>query len=151
MPRSFQKPVQAHIRTKPTKLVHSINRMSNSTELVTYGLEGTTKFHNRFVVMKRAQNVAQAVVRINSTGMVMHGCTSSCCRHHTTPTNKFSKTSRVLEKNHESLATDTSLRDHEPNSIDHCSSSDGSGSGSGSGHDDTDEEERSKSEHITKG
>ncbi|KAI3828676.1 hypothetical protein L1987_02784 [Smallanthus sonchifolius] len=109
------------------------------------------------VVMKRAQNVAQAVVRTQST-LSSWSCMGARRRAvGPAPTDKFSETSLILEKNPESLATDTRHRDHEPNNADHCSSS--YGSGSGSGHDDTDEEEllipvdyvTSKSEHLTEG
>ncbi|KAD4178517.1 hypothetical protein R6Q59_022114 [Mikania micrantha] len=110
------------------------------------------------VVMKRAQNVAQAVVRTRST-LSAWSCMGA--RRRTvgiTPTENFSETSLILGKNPVSLATDTNNPSHEPN-MDHGSSSDGSGAGSGSGHDDTDEEEllipvdhvSSKSEHITEG
>ncbi|KAI3804540.1 hypothetical protein L1987_26158 [Smallanthus sonchifolius] len=110
------------------------------------------------VVMKRAQNVAEAVVRTRST-LSAWSCMGARRRAvGTTPTENFSETSLMLEKNPSSLATETNHPAHEPN-MDHGSSSDGSGSGSGSGHDDTDEEEllipvdhvTSKSEHITEG
>nr|XP_043629268.1 uncharacterized protein LOC122600588 isoform X2 [Erigeron canadensis] len=105
------------------------------------------------VVMKRAQNVAQAVVRTRST-LSAWSCMGARRRAvGTVPTDSFSETSLILEKNPDSLTTDTSVPDHESNDVDHCSSS------GGSGHDDTDEEEllisvdhvSSKSEHITEG
>ncbi|KAI7742994.1 hypothetical protein M8C21_032659 [Ambrosia artemisiifolia] len=108
----------------------------------------------RPVVMKRAQNVAQAVVRTRST-LSAWSCMGARRRAvGIIPTDNFSETSLILEKNPDSLATDTNHPAHEPN-MNHGSSSDGSGSG----HDDTDEEEllipvdhvTSKSEHITEG
>ncbi|MFS7923356.1 putative fungal lipase-like domain, mono-/di-acylglycerol lipase, alpha/Beta hydrolase [Helianthus anomalus] len=106
------------------------------------------------VVMKRAQNVAQAVVRTRST-LSAWSCMGARRRAvGATPGDNFSETSLILEKNPDSLTTDTNHPAHEPN-MDQGSSSDGSGSG----HDDTDEEEllipvdhvTSKSEHITEG
>ncbi|KAK1430715.1 hypothetical protein QVD17_13660 [Tagetes erecta] len=108
------------------------------------------------VVMKRAQNVAQAVVRTRST-LSAWSCMGARRRAvGITPTEKFSETSLILEKDPDSPSTVTSHPAHEPN-MDHGSSSDCSGSGLG--HDDTDEEEplisvdhvTSKSEHITEG
>ncbi|KAJ0937065.1 putative fungal lipase-like domain, mono-/di-acylglycerol lipase, alpha/Beta hydrolase [Helianthus annuus] len=106
------------------------------------------------VVMKRAQNVAQAVVRTRST-LSAWSCMGARRRAvGATPSDNFSETSLILEKNPDSLTADTNHPAHEPN-MDQGSSSDGSGSG----HDDTDEEEllipvdhvTSKSEHITEG
>ncbi|KAF5815739.1 putative fungal lipase-like domain, mono-/di-acylglycerol lipase, alpha/Beta hydrolase [Helianthus annuus] len=106
------------------------------------------------VVMKRAQNVAQAVVRTRST-LSAWSCMGARRRAvGATPSDSFSETSLILEKNPDSLTTDANHPAHEPN-MDQGSSSDGSGSG----HDDTDEEEllipvdhvTSKSEHITEG
>ncbi|XP_076902119.1 uncharacterized protein LOC143556753 [Bidens hawaiensis] len=107
------------------------------------------------VVMKRAQNVAQAVVRTRST-LSAWSCMGARRRAvGTAPTEIFSETSLILENNNpDSLATANKHPVLEP-TMDHGSSSDGSGSGSG--HDDTDEEEllipvdhvSSKSEHIT--
>lgn len=107
--------------------------------------------------MKRAQNVAQAVVRTRST-LSAWSCMGARRRAvGTAPTEIFSETSLILENNNpDSLATVTKHPVLEPN-MDHGSSSDGSGSGSG--HDDTDEEEllipvdhvSSKSDHITEG
>ncbi|PWA80589.1 mono-/di-acylglycerol lipase,Lipase, class 3 [Artemisia annua] len=106
------------------------------------------------VVMKRAQNVAQAVVRTRST-LSAWSCMGARRRPvGNAPTDDFSETSLILEKHADSLTSDTGP-DHDSNNIDHCSSS----GGSGSGHDDSDEEEllipvdhtTSKSEHITEG
>nr|GEU68145.1 Sn1-specific diacylglycerol lipase [Tanacetum cinerariifolium] len=108
------------------------------------------------VVMKRAQNVAQAVVRTRST-LSAWSCMGARRRPvGNAPTDDFSETSLILEKHADSLTSDTGP-DHDSNNIDHCSSS--GGSGSGSGHDDSDEEEllipvdhtTSKSEHISEG
>lgn len=110
------------------------------------------------VVMKRAQNVAQAVVRTRST-LSAWSCMGARRRPvGTVPTDGFSETSLILEKNVESVAVHTGPN-HESNHMERCSSSGGSGSGSGSSHEDTDEEEplipvdhvTSKSEHITEG
>ncbi|KAI3692086.1 hypothetical protein L6452_31895 [Arctium lappa] len=111
------------------------------------------------VVMKRAQNVAQAVVRTRST-LSAWSCMGARRRAvGTAPIDGFSETSLILEKNPDSLTTDTVNPDHESNNIDRCSSSAGPGPTSGSGHEDTDEEEllipvdhvASNSEHITEG
>ncbi|KAJ9537104.1 hypothetical protein OSB04_029837 [Centaurea solstitialis] len=104
------------------------------------------------VVMKRAQNVAQAVVRTRST-LSAWSCMGARRRAvGTAPIEGFSETSLVLEKNSDSLSTDTVNPNHEPNNMDR-------GPASGSGHEDTDEEEllipvdhvASNSEHITEG
>lgn len=111
--------------------------------------------------MKRAQNVAQAVVRTRST-LSAWSCMGARRRAvGTAPTDSFSETSLILDNIPNSLASDATHPDHDPNTInswtvshpDPCSSS------GGSGHDDTDEEEllipvdhvSSKSEHITEG
>lgn len=108
--------------------------------------------------MKRAQNVAQAVVRTRST-LSAWSCMGARRRAvGITPTEKFSETSLIIEENPDSPTTVTSHPANEPN-MDHGSSSDGSGSRSGLGHDDTDEDEplisvdhgTSQSEHITEG
>lgn len=106
------------------------------------------------VVMKRAQNVAQAVVRTRST-LSAWSCMGARRRAvGTAPIDGFSETSLILEKNPDSLTTDTVNPDHESNNIDRCSSS------GGPGPEDTDEEQlllipvdhvASNSEHITEG
>lgn len=106
------------------------------------------------VVMKRAQNVAQAVVRTRST-LSAWSCMGARRRAvGTASIDCFSETSLILEKNPDSLTTDTVNPDHESNNIDRCSSS------GGPGPEDTDEEQlllipvdhvASNSEHITEG
>lgn len=105
------------------------------------------------VVMKRAQNVAQAVVRTRST-LSAWSCMGA--RRRTvgpTPPDAFSETTLILEKSPDSPPTATTHPDHDPTTMDRCSSS------GGSGHDDTDEEEHlipvdhvtSNTSHITEG
>ncbi|KAI3690098.1 hypothetical protein L2E82_48073 [Cichorium intybus] len=90
------------------------------------------------VVMKRAQNVAQAVVRTRST-LSAWSCMGARRRAvGATPTDAFSETTLVLEKDPDSISTPTAT---DPTTIDHCSSS---------GHDDTNEEEHLiPVDHIT--
>ncbi|XP_071737400.1 uncharacterized protein [Rutidosis leptorrhynchoides] len=105
------------------------------------------------VVMRRAQNVAQAVVRTRST-LSAWSCMGARRRAvGTVPSEKFSETSLVLENHPDSVTTDSSNVDHGSNNIDSSSCR------SGSDHDDTDEEElllpehhvTSKSDNITEG
>ena len=102
--------------------------------------------------MKRAQNVAQAVVRTRST-LSAWSCMGARRRAvGTTPIDSFSETSLILENNPDSLTTETVNPAHDPNNIDR-------GPASGPSHEDTDEEEllipvdhvASNSDHITEG
>ncbi|KAL4565222.1 hypothetical protein LXL04_029308 [Taraxacum kok-saghyz] len=104
------------------------------------------------VVMKRAQNVAQAVVRTRST-LSAWSCMGARRRAiGTPPPDAFSQTTLILEQNPDSTppTPTTTTTNHDSTPIDHSSSS---------SHDDTDEEEHlipvnhvtSNSSHITEG
>ncbi|CAH1434785.1 unnamed protein product [Lactuca virosa] len=112
------------------------------------------------VVMKRAQNVAQAVVRTRST-LSAWSCMGARRRAvGTPPPDGFSETTLILEKSPDSTPTTPTTTtnnnlDRHDSTIDRCSSS------GGSAHDDTDEEEHlipvdhitsnANSDHITEG
>ncbi|KAL7597009.1 hypothetical protein Lser_V15G30062 [Lactuca serriola] len=111
------------------------------------------------VVMKRAQNVAQAVVRTRST-LSAWSCMGARRRAvGTPPPDGFSETTLILEKSPDSTPTTPTTNnnnlDRRDATIDRCSSS------GGSAHDDTDEEEHlipvdhitsnANSDHITEG
>ncbi|CAI9290880.1 unnamed protein product [Lactuca saligna] len=110
------------------------------------------------VVMKRAQNVAQAVVRTRST-LSAWSCMGARRRAvGTPPPDGFSETTLILEKSPDSTPTTPTTNnnlDRRDATIDRCSSS------GGSAHDDTDEEEHlipvdhitsnANSNHITEG